>query len=624
MCPSTVNLLPLRHLSNMKLLQVIAFLTFCSFAYARFHDEECSYEYRRPVNCHCDNSTNNHTLNNSTYFSANNSSLLLTATAYCHYQTLIVGSCVSLDPSTCMLTAGGCPYNLKPSSRLIHNVMGHYKLVLQHNHSCSEVNQVVCGAIHRQGLLCRQCKDGYGLALYARKLECVECTNLPTALMWALYLLLELLPLPFFFLLVVVMDVQVATPPLSAFVFYCQLFAELLRSNPYLHTIIEHHSNTFLRLLTLTLVDVWNLSFFRHLIPTFCVSHDVDNLDSIYLDFAFAVFPLLFVLLVYVAMEMHARDVKVIVKLWRPFHRCFVSCRRTRNPQASMVNAFITFAILSMNKLMMLSLYSIYPVHLFRSGSNSTRSLFIDPLRKVGETPQLIVLFCMTFLCLVIVPITLNIVYPMKCLRTIPCLRVFYDNQTLTYFMEAWQGHFKNRVNSGTCCDYRYCGILFFVHRLFATLFLSLRVTNLDASSSQSYFMVTYLTCMALFYALARPYTRTKMNILESLLLGLAVIVLSCTFSLPESVVHPNYTTAHVAQRADLILVAVLFPSLVMLMVVVYQLVCRLLVQCLAVSTRNGLIASAARRRNDSRTVESTTLPDRLDHPDQYTPLLQH
>lgn len=435
------------------------------------------------------------------------------------------------------------------------------------------MNEVVCGALYRQGLLCRQCIEDHGLALYARNWQCVKCSfSLPTAIMWILYLLLEVLPLVLFFLLVVIMDIQAATPPFSAFVLYCQTVSQLLRSSAYVRTLVDHYSNDYLRLLTLSLTDVWNLDFFRHIVPVFCVSSDISNLDSIFLELAGAVFPLLLVVLVYVVIELHARNVIVIVKLWRPFHRCFVSCRRSCSPQASIVNAFVTFIVIGMNKMVTASLYSVYTVTIHLSYPNNTYQnytrLFVDPLKNSRDVPYLIILVSVILVCFVLVPIVLNIAYPMRCLRKYSCLRGFYHNQTLCYFMDAWQGHFKNHTNSETCCDFRYCGVLFFIHRIFIMLVVSFNVTRLEQFHTPLiYFILAiYLTCMALFHAIARPYTSMRMNVLESLLYGLLAMVLLLTFSLiPVSIRMPH--KSHITMYANTLLLFILLPSLVMLMI---------------------------------------------------------
>ena len=44
--------------------------------------------------------------------------------------------------------------------------------------NASQLDEVMCGPYNRRGLLCGECKDGYGLAVYSFDLKCVNCSSL--------------------------------------------------------------------------------------------------------------------------------------------------------------------------------------------------------------------------------------------------------------------------------------------------------------------------------------------------------------------------------------------------------------------------------------------------------------
>ena len=128
--------------------------------------EDWYYNYETPVQCNC-NSTSQESTSSDTPTERGKESP--------SYQLLRVGSCLTLDQSSCNLTGGACPYDLKESPRLGNPLVGLYALQLDKNHTCSEVNKDICGAIHRTGLLCSHCASGYGLSIYSRNWACLPC-----------------------------------------------------------------------------------------------------------------------------------------------------------------------------------------------------------------------------------------------------------------------------------------------------------------------------------------------------------------------------------------------------------------------------------------------------------------
>ncbi len=58
----------------------------------------------------------------------------------------------------------------------------------------------------------------------------------------------------------------------------------------------------------LTLISFWNLDFFRHVLPPFCISSRLTDLDVLRLDCISAFYPLFLALLTLVLIELHARN----------------------------------------------------------------------------------------------------------------------------------------------------------------------------------------------------------------------------------------------------------------------------------------------------------------------------
>ena len=83
-------------------------------------------------------------------------------------------------------------------------------------------------------------------------------------------------------------------------------------------------------------------------------------LHVVALEYVVAFYPLLLTIIVYICIQLHARDCQVIVCLCRVFCKCFSSCRqrwgRQWDPSASLVHTFAAFLLLSYSKILIISL----------------------------------------------------------------------------------------------------------------------------------------------------------------------------------------------------------------------------------------------------------------------------
>ena len=86
----------------------------------------------------------------------------------------------------------------------------------------SELNEFMCGKMNRVGRMCHKCKPGYGPAVLSYEGKCIKCFK--TSYGWLLYPLLACLPTTLLFLITVIFQVRITTPPMSAIVFYIQCF----------------------------------------------------------------------------------------------------------------------------------------------------------------------------------------------------------------------------------------------------------------------------------------------------------------------------------------------------------------------------------------------------------------
>ena len=331
----------------------------------------------------------------------------------------------------------------------------------------------MCGSLHRQGQLCGECEDGFGPAIYSYTLECKKCWE--HGFGWHLYITLTVIPATIIYI-IVVFHVSATSPPLNAFVFFCHFTVYIFRTQPDLYFLIANELKGFshgLLKVILALCGLWSLDFFRPIVPPFCVSPNMKNLHAFALEYIEAFYPLILILITYICIKHNFRPV---VLLWKPFYRCFVYFRRSWDSEASIINTFATFLLLSFSKILFVCFtwLSGFQVKLLnRNGtipSSGPQVMYYASTVKYfseGQLPFVVTSICVAFV-FVVFPTLLLILYPTRIFRRcIICCRSRRWHALHT-FMEAFQGQYKDGTN-GTR-DFRIVSALYLVFRIAALL----------------------------------------------------------------------------------------------------------------------------------------------------------
>ena len=171
-----------------------------------------------------------------------------------------------------------------------------------------------CAYMQREGTLCGQCNysNGFFPYAYSYDMDCIHCTN-PHS-WWVLHLL------NFVRLSAFVCFAQISAAPI-------QMRIMLLTSKytpPQLGPIIKTYA---------TLYGIWNLDFFRTVLPGICLH--LTTLHVLALDYLIAVYPMLLMVIAYILVELHAHGFKPVLLIWKPFHRLFAQVRRGWDIQTS-------------------------------------------------------------------------------------------------------------------------------------------------------------------------------------------------------------------------------------------------------------------------------------------------
>ena len=391
----------------------------------------------------------------------------------------------------------------------------------------SQLNNFSCGPLNRKGSLCRDCIDGYGLTinLMGCKNKCYKCTMKH----WqgvAVYIVVEIIPLTLFYVFVLVFRISVISAPMTCFILYSQILIITVYTawNDILLGQVIHTQAGELRSVTkllLTLYGVFNLDFFRHTLPPFCISTHLTPLQRVFLGYISAFYPLILIFLTWFCIKLHNNNFKTIVVLWRPFHRCFVQARKGWNTRNDLINVFASFLLLSNCKI-------IYQT-LLVSGTTmrhdfSMRALYLSWSYVLGADISIPIssveyIVSTTFASLVtcvfnVIPLLLLVLYPVRIFRKV-LSKCRLDGLGPMIFVEKFHSSYRDGLNGGK--DMRSFSGLYFL--LQAVVLTGPLVVNDLLDFEQWFLHGTCFSVVALVIALCRPYKKMINNISDALLL---------------------------------------------------------------------------------------------------------
>ena len=184
--------------------------------------------------------------------------------------------------------------------------------------------------------------------------------------------------------------------------------------------------------------------------------------------------------------------------------------------------------------------------------------------------------------------------------------------------MEAFQGHYKDGTN-GTR-DFRIVSALYFIFRLSVLLAYSGNHESFDHAYGWLATAVVGIST-SLFFAILRPYKVNCSNTIDSILLAvLTVQVLMSMFV----IYLPNQRYSQVIGVTGIIIMGIPHAALVLYILYIISKKIRILQhlkrKCRCLFCRNNRSLSEA--NNGYGGLDTDSLPDRLENPDEYEPLI--
>ena len=396
-----------------------------------------------------------------------------------------------------------------------------------------ELNDYMCQPLNRKGRICQHCIDGYGPAVTSIGYQCSDCSSAWYGI--PLYLFLEFVPITVFYLVILIFRISVTSSPMTSFVMYSQLLVFTFTVDIEAINVIRAEINGGIYVILniiIMLYGVWNLDFFRYIVPPFCVSSRLKIIHIVFLTYISAFYPLCLIAITWICIQLHSRNFKPIVWLWGRTHRVFFMMKKGWNPKNTVVDVFATFLLLSYTKLMLQSMATLGYVFI-ENADNGTSEVVsaLDPRVDFFGFEHLpfAIIAMLILLIIVLLPALLLAFYPIQRFRfLLTKLRLTGQPQaTLNLFVEKFYSCYRDSLDGG------------WDMRGFAALYLFLRaaviatdvIKKIPSPAASWFFNSLIFGSVAMLIAIVRPYKKAYMNNLDALIL-FTLSVLSTLYTL--------------------------------------------------------------------------------------------
>lgn len=400
-----------------------------------------------------------------------------------------------------------CPYDIaKNHSPLVSSQ--HLRL----NATLGGLNNFMCNQLNREGIHCARCKENYGQSIFTMDLTCHSCTRAYRG--WGLYLFLEFTLLTCFLVALLLLRLSPTKPSLKSFVLFSQLIIVCLSLNyePSYKHVYKSKAYVLVKIIK-AVYGFWNLDFFRSLIPSFCVDDDLDNLEVIAFHYISVIYPTMLAAVAWIMVDLHERDCKLIVRIWKPFRRYLSHYSVTNDPKRIIVTFFASIIVLSYTKVIhisaqLLNVAKVYTV----CGKSDTHNMFLQPdvqYFSIHHIPFVILASAMAFI-FVVMPFLVLLLYPIGCIQD--WLKSFCVRQkNIQMFVEVFQECYSDGSNETK--DRRLFSVVYLFHRIVVVLILVKGMGNIAV-----YIIIAVLhgIVVGLLFGL-KPYKQDSYNYLDIL-----------------------------------------------------------------------------------------------------------
>ena len=295
---------------------------------------------------------------------------------------------------------------------------------------------------------------------------------------------------------ILVFRVSVVSPKLYGTITMLQTFASPLNVRVVQEAATHVGSEYLLAEVSLAAMSIWNLDFFRDVLPDICLR--INSLQLLTLDYLIAVYPMIVTVVAFFILQLHYHGYDVVLLICRPFQRMFARFRQGWNLHTSLIDAFITFYFLSTTKILHVSISILLSVQL-RDAEGSNLGYEDASIKFFSSIHKPYAILAISVLLLfIILPISLLVGYQFSCCQI--CLsKTRIKGRVLEEFMYSFNKYYKD--GSDETRDCRWFAAFYIVLRLCTYLLLFLPMSSLFYN-----FVLVYSLLCALFVLVVEPY----------------------------------------------------------------------------------------------------------------------
>ena len=368
--------------------------------------------------------------------------------------------------------------------------------------------------------------------------------------------------------------------------------------------------------------SVWSLEFLRfaHGYYSLCLGSNLKVMHVLVLRYLSVVYPLCFLIVAFIVIELHARNCRLLVWLWKPLCFLCVRFRQAWKARTSMVDAFAAFILLSYVKLVRISILLVTNTTITVHDTNYTiKTINYDPTVVYLSREHIpFWLFAgVLLLTFGLVPPFLLTFYQFKCFQRF-LNKYKLNGNGLRIFMDAFQGCYKDGRDGGP--DRRYFAGFYFIFRLVVFCIFDITVS---LSSAYMQLIIAFIS-FGFITAVVRPYKVTFFTFVDVFFFNILAIIMGLQFlaiyKAIESASLPVFATG---LTFTLIMIPFIYSCLYGLCWIIGRAPTRIKrkVICPLKYIRNVFIRNAPEFAiNSYSTLENVpnSLPDRLEHSFRY------
>ena len=328
-----------------------------------------------------------------------------------------------------------------------------------------QLNRLMCDHYNRKGLLCRKCREGYGLAVYSYDQKCVDCSKLSIGYAITVYLMLEFIPVTLFFICIVIFRLNITSGPLLGYVLFSQYYIFYIRNKIFIYDYMQSHLSAFFKLLiyvSVTVSDLWSMNIFETIMPPFCISDKITVIHIEMLALMKNVYTIVLVVITCILMELHARNYRIIHILCKPFNLILNKINITAVTGDAVVHAFATFILLTNFNIYSIAHDVTNTMNVYRDDNSVYKTvLYIDPTIDSYSPKHIVYILLVgaTAIIVTLIPSLLLCIYPTRLYRYLSQFISTRKRLAITAFAEALHKCFKDGLKDTR--DYRaYAGLL--------------------------------------------------------------------------------------------------------------------------------------------------------------------